>query len=187
MVVFNVLILLINPDNFQEKRHMKTLFKSLLITLCCLTGLTAYAQEKKTEFSVSTGFATRLTTDPNSFEASNGFHLGVNLYKRKASKWTWDAQLSMNYTSDKFTASGHITINALYGARYYFTKPESATRFFMSILGGLALRNESGDDFISTYLDVGYSGGFFMETKQLLFGISVDSPQNVIFKVGYKF
>lgn len=166
---------------------MNTLFKALLIITFCVVGLTGYAQEKKTEFSVSTGFATRLTTDPNSFDASNGFHLGVNLYKRKASKWTWDAQLSMNYTSDKFTASGHTTINALYGARYYFTKPESTTKFFISFLGGVALRNESGDDFIDTFIDVGYSGGFFMESKRLLFGVSIDSPKNVIFEVGYRF
>ncbi|MFY0594468.1 hypothetical protein [Roseivirga sp.] len=157
---------------------------TLVFFITC--AFTAYSQEKKTELSISTGYATKLSFDQNAVEEGNGFHLGVNLYKRGAERWSWDAQLSINLIAPN-PSRDELTINALYGVRYYFNKISSPTRIFFNVLGGVALRNEFADDFTETLIDVGYSGGLFVERKQLLFGLSIDAPQNLIFKVGYRF
>lgn len=166
---------------------MKTVSKVLLICVFTCLCFASQAQEKKLGFTISMGHASKLTFDPNSFEAANGFHLGINMYQRNAQRWTWDAQLSVNNTAAKFTSSNLFTINTLYGARYYFNEPVSKTRFFLNLLGGVALRIDNGDDYTETTLDVGYSAGFYAERKRFLFGVSVDSPENLIFKVGYSF
>lgn len=163
----------------------KTLLASLLL---CLVASSLQAQEKKTELSISTGFATKLSIDdPFASEAGNGFHLGANLYKRNAKKLSWDSQLSMNYTDQKNSSTDLFMINALIGGRFYFNKTESPTRIFFSLLGGAALRLENGDDFTETLIDVGYSGGLYAERERFVFGVSIDAPKNLIFKMGYTF
>ncbi|MBO3697009.1 outer membrane beta-barrel protein [Roseivirga sp. E12] len=160
------------------------------IVLVCIIGCLCFvckAQEKKIGFTISAGYASKLTFDGNSFEAGNGIHLGINLYKKNTERLSWDGQLSINNTAEKFTSSNLITINALYGVRYYLSKPESVTRFFASLLGGPALRIDNGDDFTETIIDVGYSVGFYAERKRFLFGVSIDAPENLIFKLGYIF
>lgn len=164
-------------------RLVKTLFVSFL--LCCAVSNTQ-AQEKKKEFAVTGGFAVKIV-DPNGFDSSHGFHLGVNMYNRNARKFSTDAQFSFNYTSDKFTSSNRFTVNALYGVRMYFSAQENNTRIFMNLLAGFAFRNESGDDFVENLPDIGYSGGVFMESGHYLLGVSVDAPSNLVFKVGYRF
>ncbi|WP_139135204.1 hypothetical protein [Roseivirga sp. 4D4] len=161
---------------------------STMILMFSMLSVTAQAQEKKLELSVTTGFATKLSiNDPLNSEAGNGFHIGANFYKRDAQTWSWDTQLSMNFTSETNSSSDHFTFNSLFGGRYYFSKPENLTRLFFSLLGGIALRSETGDDFTDTFIDVGYSGGLYLERDRFLFGISIDAPQNFIFKLGYTF
>ncbi|GAB5526291.1 MAG: hypothetical protein Roseis2KO_41630 [Roseivirga sp.] len=166
---------------------MNTITKTLWVCLLIfLANSVVQAQEKKKEFAVTAGFAVKIA-NPDFFESSHGLHLGINMYNRHASKFTSDAQFSLNYTSDKFTSSERLTINALYGVRMYFNPPENNTRFFMNLLAGFAFRNETGDDFVENLPDIGYSGGVYMESGRFLLGVSVDSPTNVIFKVGYTF
>jgi|GEM_PF-1774558 len=163
-------------------------FALTILLFFSILSLTAQVQEKKVEFSVTTGFTTKLSIDdPFNTETGNGFHLGANLYKRDARKWSWDTQLSMNYTGSRNSSSNLFTLNALVGGRYYFSKLENSTRLFFSLLGGVALRSETGDDFTETFIDVGYSGGLYIERDRFLFGISIDAPQNLIFKAGYTF
>lgn len=168
---------------------MNTMLRIFCITVVLALSCTSLqAQEKKKELSISTGFATKLSIDdPFASEAGNGFHLGANLYKRNAKKLSWDSQLSMNYTDQKNSSTDLFTINALIGGRFYFNKTENPTRIFFSLLGGAALRIENGDDFTETLIDVGYSGGLYAERQRFVFGVSIDAPKNLIFKVGYTF
>ncbi len=166
---------------------MNSITKMLLASLLlCLASSVLQAQEKRKEFALTGGFAVKIT-DPIVPESSHGFHLGVNMYNRDARKFTSDAQFSLNYTFDKFGSGRLFTLNALYGVRMYFTSPEKNTRIFMNLLAGFAFRNETGDDYVENLPDIGYSGGVFMESGRYLIGVSVDSPVNVIFKLGYTF
>lgn len=161
-------------------RIIRPLLAGLLLCLC-VTDLRA--QRKKKEFAVTTGFATKIS-DPFFPEPSHGFHMGINMYDRDATKFSSDAQFSMNYTFDKSGSTKRFTLNALYGARMYFTVPEKNTRFFVSLLTGFAFRNESGDDFVENLPDIGYSGGFYVESGRCVFGVAVESPTNATFKIG---
>ncbi|MCE7990984.1 MAG: hypothetical protein HEP71_03355 [Roseivirga sp.] len=154
--------------------------------LLCLAISNAQAQERKKELALTGGFATKIT-DPIVPEPSHGFHLGVNLYNRNAGKFSADAQFSLNYTADRRGSTNRLTINALYGVRMYFSSLENNTRVFMNLLAGFAFRNETGDDFTENIPDIGYSGGLYLENGRYLFGVSVDAPTNVIFKLGYTF
>lgn len=165
---------------------MKTVFKALFIITFSITGLKGYAQEKKMEFSVTAGYANRLPIQQFD-RTGNGFHLGANMYKRSAERFTTDAQLSLNFTDLNNSLTNILMVNALYGVRYYFSKLENDKRLFFSVLIGPAFRSESGDDFIENLIDVGYSGGLFVESKKFVFGVSLDAPQSLIFKVGYTF
>lgn len=153
---------------------VKTLFVSFLLW-CAVSNI--QAQEKKKELAVTSGFAVKIV-DPNGFDSSHCFHLGLNMYNRNARKISTDAQLSFNYTSDKFISSEHLTVNALYGGRMYFSAPENNTRIFMNLLAGFAFRSESGDDFVENLPDIGYSGGIFMERSLLIGSISGCSFQS---------
>lgn len=158
----------------------------IALIVLCVSAITSFGQEKKIEFSITAGYANRLAIQQFD-RTGNGFHLGANMYKRSAERITTDAQLSLNFTDLKSSLTNILMVNALYGVRYYFSKPENDKRFFFNALLGPALRHESGDDFIETLIDFGYSTGLFLESKRLLFGVSLDAPQNLIFKVGYSF
>lgn len=148
--------------------------------------VTSYAQEKEMEFVLTAGFAKRLAIEQFG-STGQGFHLGVNMYKRDGERLTTDAQLSLNYVNLDNSSTNVLMVNALYGVRYYFSKLENDTRLFFNVLIGPAFKNESGDDFIESLIDFGYSSGFYIESKKLVFGVSLDAPQNLVFKVGLKF
>jgi len=149
-------------------------------------AIASFAQEKKMEFAVTTGFARRAAIEQFG-GTGKGFHIGANMYKRNAERFTSDAQLSLNFINLDKSLTNVLAINALYGVRYYFSKPENDTRFFLSVLIGPAFKNESGDDYIESILDFGYAGGLFVESNKFVFGASLDAPQNLIFKIGYTF
>lgn len=164
------------------------IFKTLLLSviLLCMFNEVSLAQEKKREFSATAGYAVRVfDTD---FEGNaSGFYLGLNLYKRNATGLTTDAQVSLNYISQDQSSSNILSINALYGIRYYFNSPEASTRVFFNTLVGPAYKNVSGDDSIENVIDFGYSAGIFVAPKKWVFGISIDNPTNLVFKVGLRF
>jgi len=144
------------------------------------------AQDAKRKLSGTMGYVTKIV-ETNSYEESKGFHLGLTWAKPNASKFTSDMQLSMNYTIDKHTSSNNLTVQGLFGFRYYLSVAENKHRLFLRLLAGPAFRNEAGDDFIENRIDVGYSGGLFLQVKKLQFGISINAPQNAVFQVGYTF
>ncbi len=166
---------------------MNRITKALpVLLLLCLGSIYAQAQERKKEFALSAGFATKLS-DPFIPETAHGFHLGINMYNQGAVRFSSDAQFSLNYTNATVGATNILTLMTLYGVRMYFSRPERHTRIFMSLLGGFAFINESGDDFIENRPDVGYSFGLYLEAGRFVFGVAVETPTNAVFKVGYNF
>ena len=134
------------------------------------------------------GFANKIAFDRTFDEPGRGFHLGINRYKHNAEGISPDLQLSMNLISETEGSGDHFTVQALYGARYYFkTHSEGHKRIFVSALLGPAFRNESGDDFIDNRLDIGYSAGAYLELSKVVLGLSMDAPASLVFKIGLTF
>jgi len=169
---------------------MKTPKLLMVILLMCIYSHMVQAQDqtattpKKFAFAATVGYVEKLDTFNGS---SRGFHLGINMYKAHAIRWTWDSQLSFNYTGDSNSSSDRFTTLGLFGIRRYFSSHENSTRIFMNLLGGLALEIDSGDDFTETLPDVGYSVGLYVQSKKFVYGLSVESPENLIVKVGISF
>lgn len=166
---------------------MKTSARLLLIGMFLFSfSAIAQTQEKKNEFTLTVGFVNRIAIEQFG-NTGKGLYLGVNMYKRNAEGFTTDAQLSLNFVNLDNSSTNVLQINALYGVRFYFSKRESSSRIFANVLLGPAFKNESGDDFTESLIDVGYSGGMFLESKRMVFGVSLDAPQNLALKVGYTF
>lgn len=166
---------------------MKNNTKILLqIYILLLFSIVVKAQNKKMELSTTIGFVINHGELDNQFqEISNGGHLGFNLYSTKEKRFKSDLQLSMNISGN--SSSSLLSINGLYGGRYYFTKPDKSTAIFGNALIGGAYISEIGDDFIESSFGLGYSVGVFMDLKKIVLGISSESFNNFILKAGYKF
>lgn len=80
-----------------------------------------------------------------------------------------------------------LSVNAVYGGRYYFTDPEKSTTVFANALIGGVFISEKGDDFTENLFGFGYSAGCFVDMNRFIIGASVESYNNFIFKVGYTF
>jgi len=166
---------------------MKAKTRILLMTVFCIClNLTLNAQAKKMEFSSTIGFVLNheeLGTDFQEF--GYGGHLGFNLYSKKAKRLKTDLQVSLNLSGGEGISSDFFSLNALYGGRYYFTKLEKSTKVFTNILVGGSFVSELGDDFTENRLEFGYSVGLFINPKRFLIGVSAESFNNFIFKIGY--
>jgi hypothetical protein len=98
-----------------------------------------------------------------------------------------DLQASVNISGAAGTSGRFLTVNALYGGRYYILNPEKPTKLFANALAGGAFIAETGDDFTENRFGVGYSVGLFAVVNHLVVGASAESFNNVIFKIGYTF
>jgi len=153
-------------------------------------GLNSEAQNKKMELSFTTGYVINhweIGTEYQKF--APGGHIGFNLYTKKAKRFKTDFQLSINLSGrgGKNTSGSFLSVNALYGGRYYFVDPEKSTSIFASALIGGVFINETGDDFTENLIGFGYSAGCFVDINRFIIGASVESYNNFIFKVGYTF
>jgi len=143
----------------------------------------AYAQEeRKSNWTLSTGFVTAVEPDP--FENTAGFHLGANLFKANAKRIAWDSQLSLNFISSNFESA--VVFAVLGGGRIYFNGSDNKNRYFFNALVGPSLYLGSGDDYIEQFMQVGYSGGFYANIKRFLFGIGLERQEVLAFKIGYQ-
>lgn len=153
----------------------------VLMTIFCQASLAqdqSNPTEKKRALSLTVGYVEKLDQFNG---ASSGVHLGANLFKPKARRWSYDAQLAVNITGGSST---YFTPTLLGGGRYYFTSGEKPTRLFMNMLAGLALEVDFGDDFTEVLPDIGYSVGLYLQSRKFLYGVAVESPENLVFKVG---
>ena len=160
----------------------------VFFVLLLLMGLRVNGQDKRFEFAPTLGFVVHHEDLGYSFqEFTYGAHLGINMYNAQVKRFKSDLQVSLNTSGIANTSSNLITINGLYGGRYYILDPGKTTKVFVNALLGGAFVNETGDDFSESYLDVGYSAGIFVQTRRLLLGASAESFNNFVFKAGYTF
>lgn len=159
---------------------MKKTLLSLFILLC-LHQSKAQEVNKKLAISVTTGYVTGVE---NYWDEKHGFHLGANLYKSTVERLSWDAQLSMNFTSGQEAAAA---ISALSGGRIYLNKGEKTNRYFFNMLIGPSLFLASGYDYTETTMQIGYSAGFYGMRKHFLFGVGIERQEVFAFKIGYTF
>ncbi len=160
------------------------LLTGLFIFLCSF----AKAQDKKMQVSTTVGYSLNYDAfDGPSLRSSPGFHLGFNLYKRVPKRFKTDLQLSINLSGRGSSKGNVLSVNPLFGGRYYITNPESSNNVFVNTLIGGSLVRETGDDFYENFLSVGYSVGCYANLNRLVLGLSIESYNNLIIKVGYKF
>ena len=159
-----------------------------LTTILIALSIASHAQDKKIAFSATTGLVishTELGTEYQEFDF--GGHIGFNLYSKKEKRFKTDLQSSLNVSGAQNSSSSFLSVNALYGGRYYIIDPEKPVTAFVNALVGGVYIYELGDDFIDDRFGVGYSVGGFVDINRLMIGAAAESFHNFIFKVGYTF
>ena len=159
-----------------------------LLALLLLVGVASRAQDTKKEISPTMGFVVSDEefglADP---ETAFGVHIGANLYSKELKRLKSDLQLSLNLTGMPMGTGRILSVNALYGGRYYIINPEKNVSVFINGLVGGAFIAESGDDYTENRFGLGYSAGVFGDINRFILGISVESFNSFILKVGYSF
>ncbi len=121
-----------------------------------------------------------------------GLHLGINPSYSLFSHLSIEGQISYVYTNitGSFISGNEAKTNAfntLLGGRLYFNSESRKTRFYINLLmGGNYNVTYRSSEKMTEYI-IGLSGGGYVEREHLLFGISFDTPQNLILKIGYVF
>lgn len=163
--------------------------KKSILFFAIVMGLTsqANAQQKKLLVQPTIGVTAPI------LDGGIGFHLGVNPSIRITQRFSIEGQVSyMNSQITSSFLSGNVgsinSINTLAGGRWYLNDEEKTTRFFVNLLGGLNYFNEKIDNRADRdQYDVGASVGGFVELNKILIGLSYETPQNVVLKLGYSF
>ncbi|MEZ4983606.1 MAG: hypothetical protein R2795_00970 [Saprospiraceae bacterium] len=162
--------------------------KNLLICLI-IVGFVIHtnAQDQK----IST-LATVGVTSPI-LDSGLGFHVGINPSFRVSEKFSGEGQISYMYTRIKSSFlsgdTGFVsTVNTLVGGRYYLSTEDKETRFFLNFLIGINYINEEENGIEKDgELNVGLSAGSFVDFNGIIIGLTYDTPQNMVLKVGYSF
>lgn len=122
-----------------------------------------------------------------------GAQIGLNPSMRIVSFISLEGQVSYNYTqiSDSFlsgNAGSSQTINAFIGPRVYLSKSGVRNRLYLNLLVGNSWSTEKADDKEERIEnDLGLATGLFLERERIVFGLSLESPQNLMFKFGLVF
>ena len=122
-----------------------------------------------------------------------GFHSGLNPHLWLTERFSLEGQISYIYTkiSSSFLSgnTGSInSVNTLLGGRFYLNSEDKNTRFFFNLLTGLNYRKEEVNSIAKeAELNIGFSGGLFMDLSKITIGLTYDTPQNLILKLGYSF
>lgn len=167
---------------------MKYYFKkSLLFFLLLVFGLSVHAQKDNLKVSPNLGVTTPI------LDGGIGFHLGINPAYTLSPRFSVEGQVSYLYTkiNGSFLSGNEgrsNSINTLVGGRLYLNSEEKRNRFYLNLLfGGNYNKEEINDVKLDGAFDFGFSGGGFFEINKFLIGVSYDTPQNFILKVGYVF
>ena len=162
---------------------MKIIFLSLLIGAFTF-NLSAQNKKFSTYFSIG-GSSSIL-------DNGYGFHSGLNPYFAFNNRFGIEGQVSYGYT--KITGSflsgkkGNVNnLNTLIGGRFYLLKKSKPTSLYVNFLFGADFVRSALEDYIENLIEPGVSTGIFIEKNKYVFGFSIDSPQNLIVKIGYIF
>jgi hypothetical protein len=162
--------------------------KNLLLFLI-MVGFVNYAKAQDQKFSA---LATIGVSSPI-LDNGIGFHLGLNPCLRLTERISAEGQISYIYSKigSSFLKGeqGYFnSINTLAGGRLYFNSGEKKNRFFFNLLVGLNYKKEEENNIEKDgEANLGFSSGVFMDLSRITLGLTYDTPQNLILKLGYSF
>ncbi|MEM6343901.1 MAG: outer membrane beta-barrel protein [Bacteroidota bacterium] len=164
---------------------MKTLNKSILLYLCLGFALGTQAQNRDLSLTLSLGIGTPLLDNGPSF------HLGLNPTYKLAPIFSLEGQISYIRTQINGSfLSGRTgnsnTLNLLAGGRLYLLSEGRNVRPYLNLLVGTVYEQEQLDGTESSQWGFGYSAGAYVEFNSLVVGLSLDAPQYLLLKVGYR-
>ncbi len=160
--------------------------KKLLLFVLLFLGIFANAQTKEFSISPNIGITTPI------LDNGLGIHLGINSAYLFSSHVAVEGQISYLHTRLSATfLSGKEgksnSVNVLAGGRLYLNSEEKTNRFYFNLLAGGYYEKEKFENNVAHKFAIGFSSGVYLQLKKVLLGLSFDTPQNVIFKVGYQF
>ena len=165
---------------------MNNLIKqSIFLSLTLFSGLSANAQKGESFITPNIGVTTLLLSE------AIGVHIGVNPSYAVSSHFSIEGQVSYSYTriNGAFISGARGLINsfnALAGGRLYFIQEDKSVRPYINLLIGANQFRELSETLKETRgFKIGFSAGAYVEIQKFLLGVSLDSPENFIFKVGY--
>lgn len=166
---------------------MKNRIKNSCLT-CLLSVLGFAASAQSSDFSITPNIG---LTSPV-LDEGVGFHIGVNPSYYLTSWLSLEGQVSYSYTSIRSTFingnSGEaFSVNTLAGGRVYLLPSHMLTRLYANLLLGVNYFNEEVNEVPQeAELGLGASVGLYVETTKFVFGVSYDTPENLVLKVGYR-
>lgn len=161
--------------------------KRFLVFVTLFLGLFTNAQ--------NTGLSTLTTIGVTSplFDDGIGIHVGINPSYPLSNLFSLEGQISYSHTKITSTfISGNQgfgnSVYALLGGRLYFNSEKRINRFYVNLLFGGNYNKEVKNGAIQDGgFVMGVSGGAFVELNKFNIGLSYETPQNLIFKIGYIF
>jgi len=166
--------------------------KKGIIAIMFLAFVGTFANAQTNDFSITATVGVGTPILDNGI----GWHIGVNPGFSVSEYFAVEAQVS--YFNTKITGSflsgdtgkAHA-VNGLIGPRLYFTPQDAKVRPYINgLIGGLynrEIKERIGGTSTISEFDIGFSGGAFVEIDKFVVGLSYDTPQNLILKVGYSF
>lgn len=160
--------------------------KKLLLSVLLFLGIYANAQNEEFLVSPNIGITTPI------LDNGLGMHLGINSAYLFSSYVAVEGQISYLHTRLSATflsgkEGNNNSINVLVGGRLYLNSEEKTNRFYFNLLAGGYYEKEKFENNVSRKIAIGFSSGVYLQLKKILLGLSFDTPQNLIFKIGYQF
>ncbi|MFZ1702721.1 MAG: hypothetical protein WAT79_00165 [Saprospiraceae bacterium] len=158
-------------------------FVSILVFL----GITANAQSRNIPLLVTVGPTTTF------LDNGLGLHFGLNPSYVLFPRFSLEGQVSYLHTSigSSFLSGERGSINAfstMAGGRLYLNNDSEKIRYYINILVGWNYFREKIDGVKKDgEYGFGYGGGAYVELNRLVLGLSSESPQNLVLKLGYSF
>ncbi|MEJ6589958.1 MAG: hypothetical protein QNL43_09165 [Crocinitomicaceae bacterium] len=151
----------------------------------------SYTQDSKTQIMGSVGVSYPL------LDNGLGVQAGVNASYQIADWFEFEGQLSYqrseieeSFFSNSMLFYGNSKLNSialLSGGRFYLLPKAKKTRLYLNLLLGGLYTNEKADGFTRNIFNTGVSLGLFVQCQKLVFGLSLEAPQFLTFKIGYRF
>ena len=168
---------------------MKKGIKVIVVFALCFIGLGMNAQSSKLHFLGTVGITTPI------LDNGVGVTLGFNPSYAVGEIFSVEGHVSYTFTkvSGTFMGGGKATVNELsacIGPRVYFNKADKKTRFYINLLYGITLEEDTdrSDVFKDSYqLSPGLTTGFYVERGPMVCGIAFQSTFSYALKIGYQF
>ena len=167
---------------------MNFIKKGIVLIVCMILTVTIIkAQNNTFSNTITLGIGT-----PIRDSTSVGFHMGYNPSVSLSEYLAIEGQLSYFNTQLITVLSDDIgtvhSFNALIGPRINFIFEDNENYFHLNFLVGSSYSGRVMDRTDSDpRFNFGLSFGGFFNIRQFTFGLSYDTPRNVVFKAGHTF